>query len=117
MIAFESFVKSCPRFASAAPFLCLIVDHLLCPDTRLLSDQFQEPLMDAGVAGQLRMERRDQEASLAEQHGPAVVAGEHLDVGTCLGDPRRTDEDAPKRLGVAREREISLEARDLAAVA
>src|SRR5579885_2180136 len=33
MIAFESFEKSCPRLASAAPFLCLIEDHLLCPDT------------------------------------------------------------------------------------
>ena len=37
MIERESFVKSLPRFASAAPFLCLIVDHLLCPDTLLLS--------------------------------------------------------------------------------
>src|SRR3982750_4436934 len=36
MIARDSFEKSLPRFASAAPFLCLIVDHLLCPDTRLL---------------------------------------------------------------------------------
>ena len=28
----ESLVNSLPRLASAAPFLCLIVDHLLCPD-------------------------------------------------------------------------------------
>ena len=35
----ESFVKSFPRFASAAPFLCLIVDHLLCPDTLRLPDE------------------------------------------------------------------------------
>src|SRR5581483_10216859 len=28
-----SFVNSWPRFASAAPFLCLIDFHLLCPDT------------------------------------------------------------------------------------
>ena len=35
----ESFVKSLPRLASAAPFLCLIVDHLLCPDTLLLPDE------------------------------------------------------------------------------
>src|SRR3954469_13229373 len=33
MIARVSFEKSFPRFASAAPFLCLIDDHLLCPDT------------------------------------------------------------------------------------
>src|SRR5438132_9030343 len=32
MIARVSFEKSLPRFASAAPFLCLIDDHLLCPD-------------------------------------------------------------------------------------
>src|SRR2546425_6986281 len=32
MIARDSFEKSCPRFLSAAPFLCLIDDHLLCPD-------------------------------------------------------------------------------------
>src|SRR4051794_34824567 len=36
MMARDSFEKSLPRFASAAPFLCLMVDHLLCPDTRLL---------------------------------------------------------------------------------
>src|SRR5205085_8417463 len=33
MIARVNFEKSLPRFASAAPFLCLIDDHLLCPDT------------------------------------------------------------------------------------
>src|SRR6059058_4707189 len=33
MIARASFEKSLPRLASAAPFLCLIDDHLLCPDT------------------------------------------------------------------------------------
>src|SRR5512132_2050989 len=32
MIARDSFEKSCPRLASAAPFLCLIEDHLLWPD-------------------------------------------------------------------------------------
>ena len=37
-----SFVKSWPRLASAAPFLCLIDDHLLCPDI-LLSHQLEAP--------------------------------------------------------------------------
>src|SRR5436309_5181322 len=32
MIARASFENSLPRLASAAPFLCLIDDHLLCPD-------------------------------------------------------------------------------------
>src|SRR5438477_9332781 len=45
MIARESFEKSLPRLMSAAPFLCLIVDHLLCPDMRLLSNQIQEQLV------------------------------------------------------------------------
>ncbi len=39
MIARESLEKSLPRLASAAPFLCLIDDHLLCPDMTLLFDQ------------------------------------------------------------------------------
>src|SRR5918996_1282603 len=68
MIARESFEKSLPRFASAAPFLCLIDDHLLCPDTRLLPHHLQEPLVHARVAGQLRMEGRDEKASLAQEH-------------------------------------------------
>src|SRR5262245_49024492 len=32
VIARASLVKSLPRLASAAPFLCLIEDHLECPD-------------------------------------------------------------------------------------
>src|SRR5687768_12238548 len=32
VISFVSLVKSFPRFASAAPFLCLMVLHLLWPD-------------------------------------------------------------------------------------
>src|SRR6476619_6297140 len=33
VIARASLVKSLPRLASAAPFLCLIEDHFECPDT------------------------------------------------------------------------------------
>ena len=32
VISLINFVKILPRLASAAPFLCLIDDHLLCPD-------------------------------------------------------------------------------------
>src|SRR5207249_11843396 len=67
MIARESFEKSLPRFASAAPFLCLIEDHLLCPDTRLLSGGFEEELVHARVARQLRVEGRQHEAALAQE--------------------------------------------------
>src|ERR1043165_9118895 len=68
MIARVSFEKSLPRFASAAPFLCLIVDHLLCPDTDSLPYLVQEELMDARVVGQLRMERCHEEPSLTREH-------------------------------------------------
>src|ERR671929_1576389 len=57
MIARDSFEKSLPRFASAAPFLCLIDDHLLCPDTHLLRNGVQEELVHAGIFRQLRVER------------------------------------------------------------
>src|SRR5215469_14737035 len=68
MIARVSFEKSLPRFASAAPFLCLIDDHLLCPDTRLLPHDVQEALVDSRVVGQLRVEGCDEEPPLPRQH-------------------------------------------------
>ena len=81
MIARESFEKSLPRLASAAPFLCLIDDHLLCPDTARLLDHLQEQLVHAQVVRQLGMERREQEATVADEHGLAVELAEHLDAG------------------------------------
>src|SRR5437660_2712864 len=74
MIARVNLEKSLPRFASAAPFLCLIDDHLLCPDTGLvlLSHDVQEPLVDARVVSQLRMESRDEKPALAGEDGMAV---------------------------------------------
>src|SRR5215813_11980308 len=56
MIARDSFEKSLPRFASAAPFLCLIDDHLLCPDNLRLPHGFQEQSVEPRVVGQLRVE-------------------------------------------------------------
>src|SRR5215831_4283580 len=78
MIARDSFEKSFPRFASAAPFLCLIEDHLLCPDIGLLSDQIQESLVDARVVRQLGVERGDEEAALAQQYRLTVQLCQHL---------------------------------------
>src|SRR5215470_2324349 len=89
-IARESFEKSCPRFASAAPFLCLIDDHLLCPDKPILLRHRQEPRVQPRVVGQLGMERRDEELPLAREHRAAVELREHLDVRAHLLDPRRT---------------------------
>src|SRR2546421_5199605 len=112
----ESFEKSWPRFLSAAPFLCLIELHLLCPDMTLLLHQLEEPLVHARVVGQLRVERRDEQAALAEEHRLAVELGQHLDLRTALDDARRADEHPAQRPLLAGELKIRLEARDLAAV-
>ena len=61
MIARESFEKSWPRLASAAPFLRLMVAHLLCPDMTLpplvaalaLTRPRDEPLVEPALARQL----------------------------------------------------------------
>src|SRR5918995_7090650 len=116
MIARESFEKSLPRLASAAPFLCLIEDHLLCPDTRLLSHQVQKPLVHARVVGQLRVERREQEATVTDEHRLAIVLREHLDVGADLAHAWRPDENAAQLVFIPLDVEVGLEARDLAPV-
>src|SRR5919206_3519627 len=72
MIARESFEKSFPRFASAAPFLCLIDDHLLCPDTHRLPYRLEEQLVHARIFRQLGMERCDDEAAVAKEHRLAL---------------------------------------------
>src|SRR5437588_11972828 len=115
MIARDSFEKSLPRFASAAPFLCLIDDHLLCPDTHRLPHGVQKELVDARVVRQLRMERGDEDVALAREHRVAVYLGEHLDTRSDLLDPRRADEDGPHRLVAVTDVQIRLEARDLPA--
>src|SRR5438874_9406153 len=79
MIARESFEKSLPRFASAAPFLCLIDDHLLCPDTRCLPYEVQEERVNARVVGELGMEGRDEHAHVPREHRMDGHLGEHSD--------------------------------------
>src|ERR1700729_1172578 len=68
MIARASFENSLPRFASAAPFLCLIDDHLLCPDNLRLPHEIEEHFVQPRLAGELRMERRDEEPALPREH-------------------------------------------------
>src|SRR5688572_109076 len=116
MIARDSLEKSFPRFASAAPFLCLMLDHLLCPDIDLLSDHFQETLVDAGVLGQLGVERRGENTAFADEDRLPAQASEHLHVRARLCQPGRPDEDAAEGLFVPVELDVVLEARDLAAV-
>src|SRR5438309_8138848 len=79
MIARESFEKSLPRLASAAPFLCLIVDHLLCPDTHLLLPSPYRPKCrpdarsgDGGVARPRLLEPRLGRAHRRRPRGPQV---------------------------------------------
>src|SRR5947209_1709540 len=113
MIARVSFEKSLPRFASAAPFLCLIDDHLLCPDTRRLPYLVQKQLVDARVVGQLRVERGHQDPPVPGQHRVAVDLREHLDLGAGVLDPRCAYEHGAHGL-VATHVEVGLEAVHLA---
>src|SRR5262245_28956543 len=87
MMARESFEKSWPRLASAAPFLRLIVAHLLCPDTvpppsacvgRLAAcpRALHEPVVEAPLPRQLRVERRHHQVALARRDAVAGVARE-----------------------------------------
>src|SRR6185437_15010713 len=115
MIAFDSFEKSWPRFASAAPFLCLIDDHLLCPDNVALPHRFQEQFVQPGVVGQLRMERGDEEPPLAREHRATVDLGEHLHPGPDVIDPRRPDEDGAHRRVEPDHGQVGLERCDLTA--
>src|SRR4051794_38527401 len=108
MIARESFEKSLPRLASAAPFLCLIDDHLLCPDTRLLPDRLQEQLVHPRVVRQLRMERGEEDAALANEHRMPLPLCQHLDVGAELLDPGCADEDRVQRRSVSVQLELGL---------
>src|SRR5262245_8449770 len=90
MIARDSFDKSWPRFASAAPFFRLMVAHLLCPDT-CTSDRRLVPLLPARpgpvdepgvqpeVVGQLRVERRHHHVPVAGRHTVARMRREDLD--------------------------------------
>src|SRR3954469_24893243 len=116
MIARASFENSLPRLASAAPFLCLIELHLLCPDMTHLPNEVEEALVDASVVRQLRMERGDDHTSLAQEHRLTVELGEHLALRPDFADARGADEDAPQRLSLAHQGQVCLEARDLPSV-
>ena len=115
MIARESLEKSLPRFASAAPFLCLMLDHLLyartCPSSRTSSRNRSCTRVSSVSSGWKEATR----SAPPEQHRLALVLGEHLDVRPGCHDPRRADEDAPKRLPLGKL-EVGLEARNLPAV-
>src|SRR5580698_2926359 len=115
MIERASLEKSLPRLASAAPFLCLIDDHLLCPDISALLDGVEEARVHAAVVGEFGGDSDDEETPVARGYRVAIEAREHLDTSADLLDPRRADEHRLHRLALARELELGLEGRDLAA--
>src|SRR5262245_33338474 len=129
MIARESFEKSLPRFASAAPFLCLIDDHLLWPaiatsvrgggeacPAPLGAHQIEEARVHAQIVRQLRVEGREQQAAVADENGLLAELADDLHVRPEGTNARRADEDAVKRDLVADQRDVRLEAPDLASV-
>ena len=69
--------------------------------------------MDPCVAGQLRVEGRDEDPPLTGEDGMPVDRREDLHIRSCLADPRCPDEDRAKRLVLAGDLDVGLEARDL----
>src|SRR5262245_34572388 len=129
MIARESLEKSLPRLASAAPFLCLIDDHLLWPAigasvharramriSPLGAHEVEEARVHAQVVRELRVESRQQEAAIAYENGLLPELAHDLDARAELANARRADEDAMERDLVARELDVGLEAPHLAPV-
>src|ERR1035437_3445216 len=108
MIARESLEKSLPRLTSAAPFLCLIDDHLLCPDTRCLPCYFAEELVDARIVSELGVERCHKDTTFARKHGAIIVPGENLDRRARALDPGRADENGAQGLRLPRQLEVGL---------
>src|SRR5439155_11484699 len=132
MIARESLENSLPRLASAAPFLCLIEDHLLCPDidppvpsprVRRGTSRFpRDPLpwsadadrrlrrLSYGIQEQLVYSRIVGQLGVKGCHEDTPVAYEHR-LALVLGQDlhvsghthaRRTDEDAAQRGALSR---------------
>src|SRR5580700_3071272 len=87
MIERASLENSLPRLASAAPFLCLIDDHLLCPDILTLPHRVEEARVDPGVVGELRMEGDNQEPPVAGRDRVALEPGQYLHPGPDVLDP------------------------------
>src|SRR5204863_8449602 len=70
----------------------------------------------ARVVGELRVERAQQDLTIAEDDGMTIDAGEHIDALAILVDPRRPDEHRPHRVGPDPvDLKLEFEARDLPA--
>src|SRR5579872_64509 len=106
-----SLANSFPRALSAAPFLCLMVAHLLWPDmtsllwlgcAQALEGTLQEQTVQPGVARQLGVERSNEHRPPPAQYDALAVgrrhAGQDLDPGPDPLDGRGPDEHGVERL-------------------
>src|SRR5579875_714996 len=110
-----SLANSLPRALSKAPFLCLVVAHLECPDIFLpLGEALQEPLVQARVARQLGVERAHQHRALPAQYRPAVHPGQHFDLGARPFHDGGADEDRVQGASQAAHLQVGLERLPLA---
>src|SRR5215475_2829793 len=82
-----SLANSLPRLASTTAFLCFVVAHLEWPDmSAVLPHQVHEVPVDPQVTGELRVERRRQQAALPDRDDltrgrPSLHRTEHLHAG------------------------------------
>src|SRR5947209_10019267 len=94
-MARRSLANTRARFSSFAPFLRLMELHLECPDMagemvpERSAGQFEEPPVQSGVAGDLRMERRRQAVALPDHDRDAPALGRHCHASTGPPDPPR----------------------------
>src|SRR5215211_6353529 len=111
VMALDSLPNSAPRLASAAPFLRLIVDHLLWPlNVAYLP---QKILVKSRVVGELGVERRNQYVLTARGDDLVVYFGEDLDARADVLEERRPDKDPRERLVEAIHVEVLLKGVDL----
>src|SRR4051794_14469330 len=138
-----SLAKSLPRRASMTAFLCLVVAHLEWPDmpgvpplvrccgaaaqprsgrgsAGRLAHDVHEQLVEARVAGHLRVEGRGEQVALTDRDDPTRgrTGGhgrDHLDVRTHILHPGRADEHRVEGALQLRHVEVGLEGVDLPA--
>src|SRR5450755_4437158 len=129
MIARASLENSCPRLASAAPFLRLMVAHLLCPDTEPLLGlpcrpagvcpcAVDQPFVKPPIRRQLRMKAQAHQRSGADDDRVAVMGRMDTHILPDPHDHRRPDEYRLER-PVAKpvNNQLGLKRRHLPAVA
>src|SRR5665648_483224 len=96
VMARESFENSLPRLASSLPFLCLMVAHLECPDTRTppplsaVGGRRDGAARLASGARRRRAGRRGRRALAAADHGDEQLVQARV-VGALAREVRRAE--------------------------